>query len=170
VIVKDTKLPGVKLIELYVFEDHRGTYTNTYHLKEYAEKFGINFVEDDFSCSTKDVIRGVHSDNKAWKLISCYYGKIYLVVVNCDTASKDFGKWQSFVLTPANGLQVLVPPNHGVCHLVISDVAVFNYKQSEYYAPVRQSTYRYDDINFKIWWPIKNPILSRRDEIGNYIS
>jgi dTDP-4-dehydrorhamnose 3,5-epimerase len=52
---------------------------------------------------------------------------------------------------------------------VLSDWAVFHYKQSEYYDPSRQFTYRWDDPRLKIWWPIKNPIVSRRDEAGRFV-
>jgi dTDP-4-dehydrorhamnose 3,5-epimerase len=51
---------------------------------------------------------------------------------------------------------------------VLSDWAVFHYKQSEYYDPSRQFTYRWDDPRLKIWWPVKSPILSRRDEAGRF--
>jgi dTDP-4-dehydrorhamnose 3,5-epimerase len=67
--------------------------------------------------------------------------------------------------------QVLVPPNFGTSHIVLSDWALFQYKQSTYYDPtqtkLRQFTHKYDDSRFKIWWPIKEPILSQRDEQAN---
>jgi len=91
------------------------------------------------------------------------YGRFYLVVVNCDTESKDFGKWQSFVLSDKNRLQVLVPPKHGNAHLVLSDMSIFHYKQSTYYDPAKQFAYKWDDPQLNIWWPIKDPILSQRD-------
>jgi len=115
------------------------------------------------------VLKGIHGDNETWKLVSCPHGKFYLVVVNCDTGSKNFGLWQSFVLSDANRLQVLVPPKYGNGHLILSDLAIFHYKQSTYYNPTGQFTYRWDDPKFNIWWPIKNPILSRRDEAGRYV-
>ena len=119
--------------------------------------------------SMKNVLRGIHADSDCFKLISCVYGKIYLVVVDCDEKSPNFGQYVSFILTGTNGYQVLVPPMHGVAHLVISDFAVFHYKQSLTYDPARQKTYRFDDERFKIWWPVKNPIISERDERGEYV-
>ena len=164
-----TELLGVLSIKRNVFEDFRGSFTEIFNEKLYQEHgIDIKFVEDDISVSTQHVLRGIHSDTKAWKLISCLHGKIYLIIVNCDTESENFGKWQSFVLFENGGLQVLVPPKHGVAYLVLSDKAIFHYKQSQYYDPSRQSTYRWDDPRFKIWWPIKNPILSQRDEVGHY--
>jgi dTDP-4-dehydrorhamnose 3,5-epimerase len=168
--VEKTGLVGVLLIKLDVFEDLRGEYVETYNEKLYREH-GINvkFVQDDISISLKYVLRGIHGDAGTWKLVSCLYGRFYLVVVNCDTDSKDFGKWQSFVLSDRNRHQVLVPPKYGNAHLVLSERAIFQYKQSTYYDPTGQFTYKWNDPKFNIWWPIKNPILSRRDELGHFI-
>lgn len=164
-----TKLDGVLLIKLEAFEDHRGYYLETYNEKLYGKHgIDIKFVEDDISVSFKNVIRGIHGDNKTWKLISCLYGRFYVVVVNCDAKSPNFGKWQSFMLSARNRWQILVPPKYGNAHLVLSDVDIFSYKQSEYYDPKGQFTYRWDDPKFKIWWPIKNPTLSQRDETGKF--
>jgi dTDP-4-dehydrorhamnose 3,5-epimerase len=167
--VSKTNLEGVLLIKPKIFEDFRGQYVESYNEDLYLKK-GINvkFLEDDFSVSVKNVLRGIHCDSKAWKLVSCLHGNFYLVIVNCDTDSKEFGKWQSFDLSDVNRMQVLVPPKHGVVHLVLSEKAIFNYKQSEYYDTERQTTYKWDDQRFKIEWPIKNPILSKRDELGHY--
>jgi dTDP-4-dehydrorhamnose 3,5-epimerase len=163
--VSKAKLNDVLLIKPDVFEDHRGEYIETYNKKLYQENgIDIQFVQDDISVSTRNVLRGIHGDNETWKLISCLYGKFYLVVVNCDKDSEDFGKWQSFVLSNQNRLQVLVPPKYGNAHLVISDMTIFHYKQSTYYDRSRQFTYKWDDPKLNIWWPIKNPILSKRDE------
>ena len=163
--VSKTDIDDVLLIKLGIFEDHRGEYIETYNEALYKEKgIAAKFVQDDISVSTKNVLRGIHGDNETWKLISCLYGKFYLVVVNCNKGSKDFGKWQSFVLSEKNRQQVLVPPKYGNAHLVLSDITIFHYKQSTYYDRKKQFTYKWDDPKFNIWWPIKNPILSQRDE------
>lgn len=163
--VSSTILDGVLLIQLDIFEDHRGQYIEIYNDKAYREKgVDIKFVCDDIIISDRNVLRGIHGDSETWKLISCLRGRFYLVVVNCDIDSKDFGQWQSFVLSPANGLQVLVPPKYGNGHLVLSDKAIFHYKQSSYYGVERQFTYRFDEPRFGIWWPTRAPILSQRDD------
>jgi len=168
--VSKTKLDKVLLIKPDVFEDHRGEYIETYNEDLYKRNgIDIKFVADDISISTQNVLRGIHGDAETWKLISCLYGKFYFVVVNCDVDSEDFGKWQSFVLSDMNRLQVLVPPKHGNAHLILSDNAIFHYKQSTYYDPTKQFTYKWNDPKFNIWWPIKNPILSQRDEVGHYV-
>ncbi len=168
--ITKTKLEGVLLIKLDIFEDHRGEYIETYNEDLYRKNgIDIKFVQDDISVSSKNVIRGLHGDDTTWKLISCLYGKFYLVVVNCDTNSGNFGKWQPFVLSDRNRYQVLVPPQYGNGHLVLSDTAIFHYKQSSYYNPARQFTYKWNDPKLNIWWPIKNPILSQRDEVGHFV-
>ena len=165
-----TNLEGVLQIKPDVFEDHRGEYVETYNEELYRKNgIDIKFVQDDISVSAKNVLKGIHGDAETWKLVSCLYGKFYLVVVNCDIDSENFGKWQSFVLSEANRLQVLVPPKYGNAHLILSDKAIFHYKQSTYYDPSRQFTYKWNDPRFNIWWPIKNPILSPRDEVGHYV-
>lgn len=162
--VSKTRLRGVLLIKPYVFKDHRGEYIETYNQQLYKDNgIDISFIQDDISVSTKNVLRGIHGDAQTWKLISCLYGEFYLVVVNCDERSADFRKWQSFVLSDKNRFQVLVPPKYGNAHLVLSDTAIFHYKQSTYYDRSRQFTYKWDDPQLGISWPVKNPILSKRD-------
>ncbi len=167
--VTPTNLDGVLLIKLDVFEDHRGEYVETYNEQSYYEKgIIVRFVQDDISMSTRHVLRGIHGDAETWKLISCLHGKFYLVVVNCDKKSADFGKWQSFVLSDRNRNQVLVPPLHGNGHVILSDRAIFHYKQNTYYNPKGQFTYVWNDPALNIWWPIKDPIVSQRDEVGRF--
>jgi dTDP-4-dehydrorhamnose 3,5-epimerase len=160
-----TKLNGVLLIKPTFFEDHRGEYLELYNGKLYKSSgIDVDFVEDDISIGTRGVLKGIHGDSITWKLISCLHGKFYLVVVNYDQHSPDFGKWQSFVLSDVNKHQVLVPPMHGNGHLCLSEKSIFHYKQSACYDPSRQFTIKWNDPRFNIWWPVKNPILSQRDD------
>jgi len=166
-----TDLEGVLMITLDVFEDHRGEYIETYNEQIFNDHgIHVKFVQDDISVSTRHVLRGIHGDEETWKLISCLYGKFYLVVVNCDKESNNYGKWQSFNLSEYNRQQILIPPKYGNAHLVLSDQSIFHYKQNTYYNPKRQFTYKWNEQKFNIWWPIKNPILSQRDETGQFIT
>jgi dTDP-4-dehydrorhamnose 3,5-epimerase len=168
--VNTTKLEGVRVIELQCFEDHRGEYVETYNEAVYRQAgIDVAFVQDDYSCSIRYVLRGIHGDTTTWKLITCPYGKLYLVVVNCDEASVDFGRWEAFTLSAKNNRQVLIPPKYGNGHLVLSEMAVFSYKQSSYYDPGSQFSYRWDDQRFGIWWPVTHPILSQRDTLARYV-
>ena len=167
----ETKLEGVSLIKPTFFEDHRGEYLEIYNEELYKSKsVNVDFVEDDISIATRYVLKGIHGDPITYKLISCLHGKFYLVVINYDEESKEFGKWQSFVLSDVNKHQVLIPPKFGNGHLCLSEKSIFHYKQSTYYDPSRQFTIKWDDPRFNIWWPTKTPILSQRDESDSLLS
>lgn len=158
--INKTMLPGVLLIKPDVFEDHRGQYIEIYNEKDYPDYKGtpIKFVQDDISVSRFKVLRGVHGDHHTWKLISCLYGHIYLVVVAPNRLTHE-----SFTISEHNRRQVLVPPSHGVGHVVLTDKAIFHYKQSTHYDRESQFTIKWNDPALAIDWPIKDPILSQRD-------
>jgi dTDP-4-dehydrorhamnose 3,5-epimerase len=164
--IHKTSLDGVLLIKPpTISEDFRGTYVETYNKKMYREAgIDVGFVQDDISVSSRHVLRGLHGDQETWKLVSCLQGKFYLVVLNWDESSPQWGKWESFVLSDNNRWQVLTPPKFANGHLVLSDQAIFHYKQSTYYNRASQFTVLWNDPRLNIWWPIKDPILSRRDQ------
>ncbi len=164
-----TKLENVLLIKPSVFEDFRGEYIEIWNEELYKQLKAIKFVQDDISISSKHVLRGIHGDNETWKLISCLYGKFYLMILNNDKNSTEYGKWQGFTLSDRNKYQVLVPPKFGNGHLVLTDKAIFHYKQSSYYSPKSQFTITWNDPKFNMWWPDKSPIVSQRDEVGHFV-
>lgn len=169
ITVKKTKMEGVLEIEPFVFEDHRGVYVETYNEELYFKNgIDVKFVQDDISVSRQNVLRGIHGDAETYKLVSCLMGEFYLVVVNCDRESENFGQWQSFTLSEANRKQVLIPPKHGNGHLILSERAMFCYKQNTYYNPKGQFTYRFNDPELNIWWPVENPMQSMRDSLGHW--
>ena len=163
--VSKTKLDGVLLIKpSTIFEDFRGAYIETYNEKLYLEAgINIKFIQDDISVSFKNVLRGIHGDDVTWKLVSCLYGEFYLVVVNWDKESYQFRQWESFTLSEENRLQVLIPARFGNGHVVLSDLAIFHYKQNTYYDRSRQFTIMWNDSELNIEWPVDNPITSKRD-------
>ena len=165
-LVKSTSLEGVKLIIPPTnFEDFRGSYVELYNNRLYQDAgINLNFIQDDISTSRKHVLRGIHGDSSTWKLISCLYGSFYLVVINNNPQSNQFKKWEAFTLSDKNRIQILVPPNFGNGHLILTDIAIFHYKQTTEYDRSGQFTIIWDDSDFNIWWPVKNPILSIRDE------
>lgn len=164
--VSKTNLDGVLMIEPPTrFEDFRGTYIETYNEELYrAAGVDVHFVQDDISVSSRHVLRGIHGDQKTWKLISCLQGKFYLIVINWDPTSPQYKKWQSFVLSEQNNLQVLIPPKFGNGHLVLSERAIFHYKQNTYYNRDGQFTLIWNDPQLDLWWPVRDPIVSQRDQ------
>lgn len=160
-----TRLNGVlKITPPTIFEDFRGHYVETYNEKLYqAAGIDVRFVQDDISVSSRHVLRGLHGDGNTWKLISCLEGRFYMVVLDWDPASPQYRQWEAFVLSEQNRQQILVPPRHGLGHLVLSERAIFHYKQSAYYDRASQFTLRWNDPALGIWWPVQTPILSRRD-------
>ena len=166
--VKNTLLDGVVEVELESFKDFRGEYLESYNKNQY-ELNGIsqNFIQDDFSTSSKDVLRGIHGDQETWKLVSCIYGFFFLVVVNNDPNHHQYGKIFETVLSDKKRSQILIPPKFGNGHMVISESAIFHYKQTTYYNQKGQFTILWNDKNLNISWPHANPILSKRDNEGH---
>lgn len=164
--VKRTSLDGVLLITPPTnFEDFRGSYVEIYNEALFHEA-GIKtrFIQDDISTSSRHVLRGIHGDRTTTKLISCLQGKFYLVVVNWDETSPQYRQWEAFVLSDTNRQQVLVPPKFGNGHVVLTDQAIFHYKQDSQYDRAGQFTLAWNDPALKIWWPVKDPLRSQRDE------
>jgi dTDP-4-dehydrorhamnose 3,5-epimerase len=161
-----TKLEGVVVIEPPTrFRDFRGCYIETYNEEIYrGAGIDVDFVQDDISMSHRHVLRGIHGDQKTWKLVSCLAGEFFLVVVNWDPASPQYKAWDSFVLSEENNLQVLIPPKFGNGHVVLSERAIFHYKQSTYYDRAGQFTLLWNDPGLGIEWPVDDPILSPRDQ------
>jgi len=163
--VKKTKLEGVLEINPPTFfKDHRGEYIETYN-KDLYFKSGImiDFIQDDISVSKKNVLRGLHGDSRTWKLVSCLYGSFYLIVVNNNKDSEQYKMHESFTLDDKERKQILIPPGFANGHLILSDLAIFHYKQNTYYDRSSQFTILWDDPDYNLHWPISNPILSDRD-------
>ena len=164
-LIIDTNLKGVKKIVPSRFEDHRGSYTEIFN-KEFMLKnnLSFDFVQDDISFSSKNVLRGIHGDQNTTKLVSCLFGSFQLIVVNNDPNSNQFRHWESFELSFENRLQILIPPKFGNGHLVLSEFAIFHYKQNTQYDRKSQFTIKWNDPYFKFLWKNNNPILSDRDK------
>jgi dTDP-4-dehydrorhamnose 3,5-epimerase len=172
-----TNLPQVKVIQPSVYYEQRGSISTTYH-SEYYDRIlpaedrndGLTFKHDRFSKSKKGVLRGLHYDDKTWKLVNCIHGKIYLVVLDLRPKQPNFGKWESFILSPETSIQVLVPPMFANGHYVFEDDSIFSYKMAykgQYNDVDKQQTIQWDSKKFNIDWPCTNPIISKRDANGN---
>ncbi len=159
----------IKIINIKNFKDNRGLLWTVWEKKFFRN---IKFNHDKFSISKKKTLRGMHSDFKSWKLITCVYGKLFFVIVNLNKKSKDYLKHKSWVLDYKKPKIILVPPHYANGHLCLSKECIFFYKWSykgKYIDAKHQKSYRWDDPKFKIKWPIKKPILSMRDKNSKYL-
>jgi dTDP-4-dehydrorhamnose 3,5-epimerase len=161
-----TTLPGIIIIKSLVFQDPRGFFMETFHQRKYREG-GIEraFVQDNFSSSQKNTLRGLHYQlrHPQAKLIYALHGEIFDVVVDIRQGSPAFGKWESFILSEENRYQLFVPEGyaHGFC--VLSDTADVVYKCTDFYAPDDDFGILWSDPAIGIDWPVKEPLLSEKD-------
>jgi dTDP-4-dehydrorhamnose 3,5-epimerase len=167
--VIETVLPGVLIIEPRLFPDARGYFYETFHADRYKE-CGIKetFVQDNFSRSKKDVVRGLHyqMEHAQGKLVFVTQGHVLDVIVDIRVGSPAFGKVITVDLSDENYRQVYIPPGlaHGFC--VLSDRADVLYKCTDFYYPASEFGICWNDPELQIAWPvIKEPILSSKDAV-----
>jgi dTDP-4-dehydrorhamnose 3,5-epimerase len=144
----------------------------TYNSKKYLEiGVGLGFVQDNFSYSYKNVLRGLHLqiNEPQGKLVSVYHGEVYDVVVDLREDSPSFKKWQGFYLSHTNNKQLWVPPGFAHGFLVTSDYAYFSYKCSEFYNYNDEACIVWNDPDLNIEWPVINPIVSEKDMNGKLL-
>ena len=167
---KNGKLEGIKIIKPDVFEDYRGRYIETYDTASYRQILGdVTFVQDDVSISRKGVLRGLHGNTKTAKLISVLHGSIYALIADNRPDSPTYKQWEAYTVTANNRIQLYVPAGIGNSMLALEDDIVYHYKQTTHFEPGTQFTIKWNDPEWKFWWPISNPILSQRDFYGDYV-
>lgn len=164
-----SRLAGALIIEPRVFGDARGFFMETWNKARYAEA-GItaDFVQDNLSFSRRGVLRGLHfqKPNPQGKLVYVLAGEVFDVAVDIRVGSPTFGQWESVVLSSENRRQFYVPPGfaHGFC--VSSETALFAYKCTDVYNPAAEGSVLWNDPDLAIPWPVSEPELSAKDEVG----
>ena len=164
--ITQTQLPGITLIQPEIHGDARGFFTETYQSKRYREG-GIDatFVQDNLSRSERGVLRGLHFqvEKPQGKLVSCPRGSVFDVAVDVDPSSSTFKQYVAVELNEENHLQMWIPPGyaHGFC--VLSEVADFHYKCTEFYQPSLERGVFWNDPDIGIRWPVTSPTLSAKD-------
>jgi dTDP-4-dehydrorhamnose 3,5-epimerase len=164
----ETELPDVILIEPVVHGDHRGFFMESYSQQRMAN-LGIThrFVQDNHSRSRAGVLRGLHYQlgRPQAKLVRATRGRVWDVVVDLRRGSPTFGRHVAAELSEANRLMLFAPEGFGHGFLVLSEVAEFQYKCSDYYAPNEERGILWNDPTLAIGWPLAGaePILSERD-------
>lgn len=151
-----------------IYREYRGEIFTTYHSTVHPVNNLLPAdveVHNRFSKSYAGVLRGLHYDNKTWKLVQALVGDIYLVVLDVRPGSSTFGKWESYVISEKTRDQVLVPPGFANGHFALTD-CVFHYTlfyQGEYVDENKQGVIKWNDPEFNIEWPSDTPILQQRD-------
>lgn len=149
-----------------IFQDDRGFFTETYRKDKFSE-FGLNveFVQDNHSRSSKNVVRGLHFqwEPPMGKLMRVTQGVAFLVAVDIRIGSPTFGKWVGVEASAQNRKQVYAPAGFARGFCVLSDYAEIQYKCTGIYSKA-ESGILWNDPSIRIEWPIKKPILSKKDE------
>jgi dTDP-4-dehydrorhamnose 3,5-epimerase len=163
-----TFLQQVPVYSPSVYREFRGEIFTTYH----SETHPVNnllptdcVVHGRFSKSYKNVLRGLHYDDKTYKLVQALVGEIYLVVLDVREGSDTFGKWESYIISEKTRDQVLVPPGFANGHYALTD-CIFHYNlfySGAYVDENKQGVIKWNDTRFNIEWPTTNPTLQQRD-------
>jgi dTDP-4-dehydrorhamnose 3,5-epimerase len=162
-----TKLDDCVIIEPKVYEDERGFFLETYQEARYKELLRIDypFIQDNHSRSSHKVLRGLHFQKKKpqGKLVRVTKGEVFDVALDIRVKSKTFGQWEGIYLNERNKKQFWIPPGFAHGFVVLSDLADFEYKCTNYYDPSDENTIAWNDPDLSIEWPINDPILSVKD-------
>ena len=172
--VIETSIRGCVIIEPTVFGDERGFFLETFHAPRYAESAGINlpFVQDNHSRSSNGVLRGLHfqKTKPQGKLVRVVRGEVYDVAVDIRANSKTFGKWEGVILSEDNKKQFWVPPGFAHGFVVLSDIADFEYKCTDFYDSTDEGSILWSDPDLGIQWPVQNPIVSAKDAVAKQLA
>ena len=166
-----SELPGVLILEPKVFGDERGFFYESFNARAFEQATGLKreFVQDNHSCSQRGVLRGLHYQvqQAQGKLVRVTAGEVFDMVVDLRRSSPSFGQWLGVHLSAENKRQLWVPEGFAHGFLVLSEVAEFLYKTTDYYAPEHERCIRWDDPTLAIDWPLSEPPqLSVKDQAG----
>ena len=161
--IKKTKFKGLKIISNKIYKDSRG-----YFKEDFKSAFfkGTKFIFSCTSKSKKNVLRGLHmqTKNKQGKFVSVLKGSILDVVVDLRKGSKTFGKHYKIVLTDENGKSIFIPPGFAHGFLAKEKENIVHYYNTNYRSLKNEIGIIWNDSSLKIKWPVKNPIISKKDK------
>ncbi|WDG00271.1 dTDP-4-dehydrorhamnose 3,5-epimerase [Pectobacterium carotovorum subsp. carotovorum] len=168
--ITDSKIHGAKIIQPKVFGDARGFFLETFEKKRYQQMLNIDvdFVQDNHSRSSKGVLRGLHfqKTKPQGKLVHVVRGEVFDVAVDIRPGSPTYGVWEGVILSEENKTQFWLPPGLAHGFAVLSDIADFEYKCTDYYDPSDEGCLLWNDPEVGIEWPIADPLLSEKDKLG----
>jgi dTDP-4-dehydrorhamnose 3,5-epimerase len=166
-----TAIPDVVVIEPEVFGDARGFFYESWNRRDFAKLLGrdVDFVQDNHSLSARGVLRGLHYQLRQaqGKLVRVAAGEVFDVAVDLRRSSPTFGRWVGERLSAGNKKMMWIPPGFAHGFLVLSEVAEFLYKATDYYAPEHERSLLWNDPALGIGWPTEvTPTLKPRDAAG----
>lgn len=169
--IEETSLPGVLVITPNVYSDNRGAFMETWNLRAMTEAgLPSTWLQDNFSLSKKHVLRGIHYQltQPQGKLVRVTHGAVLDVAVDLRRSSSTFGKHVGVELDGEGGRMLWIPAGFGHAFLVLSDVAGFAYKVTDYYSPSSERTILWNDPELDIRWPLTSDqvIVSDKDQKG----
>ena len=173
--VTSTAIPDVLIIEPKVFGDERGFFFESFNQLRFEEVAGVrcNFVQDNHSRSTRNVLRGLHYQVRQpqGKLVRVVAGEVFDVAVDIRKSSPTFGRWVGTRLSADNKRQLWIPPGFAHGFLVLSDTAEFLYKTTDYWAQEHERCLRWNDPAIGVEWPADaSPQLSAKDRAGTLLA
>ncbi|MDK9362298.1 dTDP-4-dehydrorhamnose 3,5-epimerase [Lelliottia wanjuensis] len=166
-----TKIPDLLIIEPKVFRDERGFFMESFNQACFNESVGkeILFVQDNHSKSSKGVLRGMHYQLEPaaqGKLVRCTSGAVFDVAVDIRPQSNNYGEWVGLILSEENNLQFWIPEGFAHGFLVLTETAEFMYKTTNYYNPLYERGFAWNDSHVDIDWPeVENIVLSDKDKL-----
>ncbi|NOX09302.1 MAG: dTDP-4-dehydrorhamnose 3,5-epimerase [Gammaproteobacteria bacterium] len=166
-----TKIPDVMILEPAVYGDERGFFFESFNAQSFQQATGLShqFVQDNHSRSTKNVLRGLHYQIKQpqGKLVRVVQGEVFDVAVDIRRSSPTFGQWVGEHLSAENKKMFWVPPGFAHGFVVLTETAEFLYKTTDYYAPEHERCIIWNDPDINIEWPVEQaPALSDKDQSG----
>ena len=175
-IVKETDIEGLLVLEPKVYKDSRGFFFESYNRKR-MEEHGLHyeFIQDNQSYSGHGVIRGLHfqkAPHEQAKLVRVISGTIYDVAVDLRPSSPTYGLWYGMEISAENFLQIIIPGGFAHGFSVLSDHALVQYKCDRYYNPESESGIRFDDPDLGIDWKIDadKVQVSEKDKVLPYFN
>jgi len=166
-----TAIAEVLVIEPAVFGDARGAFFESWNRRAFSKLAGrdVDFVQDNHSVSARGVLRGLHYQlhQPQGKLVRVVAGEVFDVVVDLRRSSPTFGRWVGETLSAQNRRMMWVPEGFAHGFLVLSDLAEFLYKTTDYYAPEHERTLLWNDPAIGVTWPLDGaPVLKPKDAAG----
>jgi dTDP-4-dehydrorhamnose 3,5-epimerase len=169
--VEETALPGVLLLTPAIFRDNRGAFQETWNQHGMADAgLPANWVQDNFSVSKKNVLRGIHYQvvQPQGKLVRVACGAALDVAVDLRRSSPAFGRHIAIELTGERGEMLWIPEGFGHGFLALTESVGFAYKVTDYYSPAGERTILWNDADLAVPWPVaaEDVIVSEKDNKG----